>query len=118
MAGPDLVVVQTVELVVLYNYKAIIVLGGFTIELKLVSGAQHNEFHKRSFIFSCLLVKAQIYDMEWLKILPRHSETHAYRHWHTCVRLFCLLVAYRPSNMRVYLRDGSAQTILRAATLR
>ena len=30
----------------------------------------------------------------------------------------CLLVAYRPSNMRVYLRDGSAQTILRAATLR
>ena len=39
-----------------------------------------------------------------------------------CSRLegkrFCLLVAYRPSNMRVYLRDGSAQTILRAATLR
>ena len=34
-------------------------------------------------------------------------------------RLFvCLLVAYHPSNMRVYLRDGSAQTILRAATLR
>ena len=32
--------------------------------------------------------------------------------------LFCLLVAYNPSNMRVYLRDGSAQTILRAATLR
>ena len=32
--------------------------------------------------------------------------------------LFCWLVAYRPSNMRVYLRDGSAQTILRAATLR
>ena len=31
---------------------------------------------------------------------------------------FCWLVAYRPSNMRVYLRDGSAQTILRAATLR
>ena len=31
---------------------------------------------------------------------------------------FCLLVAYRPSNMRVYLRDGSAQTILRAATQR
>ena len=28
------------------------------------------------------------------------------------------LVAYRPSNMRVYLRDGSAQTSLRAATLR
>ena len=28
------------------------------------------------------------------------------------------LVAYRPSNMRVYLRDGSTQTILRAATLR
>ena len=34
------------------------------------------------------------------------------------VCLFCLLVAYRPSNMQVYLRDGSAQTILRAATLR
>ena len=32
--------------------------------------------------------------------------------------LFCLLVAYRPSNILVYLRDGSAQTILRAATLR
>ena len=30
----------------------------------------------------------------------------------------CYLVAYRPSNMQVYLRDGSAQTILRAATLR
>ena len=34
------------------------------------------------------------------------------------IGLFCLLVAYRPSNMPVYLRDGSAQTILRAATLR
>ena len=30
----------------------------------------------------------------------------------------CWLVAKRPSNMLVYLRDGSAQTILRAATLR
>ena len=30
----------------------------------------------------------------------------------------CLLVAERPSSMRVYLRDGSAQTILRAATPR
>ena len=30
----------------------------------------------------------------------------------------CWLVAQRPSNMLVYLRDGSAQTILRAATLR
>ena len=30
----------------------------------------------------------------------------------------CLLVAERPSNRLVYLRDGSAQTILRAATLR
>ena len=29
--------------------------------------------------------------------------------------MFCWLVAYRPSNMPVYLRDGSAQTILRAA---
>ena len=28
-----------------------------------------------------------------------------------------LLVAWRPSNMRVYVRDGSAQTILCAATL-
>ena len=34
------------------------------------------------------------------------------------VCLFVWLVAYRPSNMRVYLRDGSAQTSLRAATLR
>ena len=30
----------------------------------------------------------------------------------------CWLVALRPSNMLVHLRDGSAQTILRAATLR
>ena len=30
----------------------------------------------------------------------------------------CLLVAERPSNMRVYLRDGSAQIILRPATPR
>ena len=29
----------------------------------------------------------------------------------------CLLVALRPSNMLVYLRDGPAQTSLRAATL-
>ena len=36
----------------------------------------------------------------------------------TTMMFVCLLVAYRPSNMRVYLRDGSAQTILRAATLR
>ena len=28
------------------------------------------------------------------------------------------LVAERPSNIRVYLKDGSAQTSLRAATLR
>ena len=34
------------------------------------------------------------------------------------VSLKYLLVARRPSNMRVNLRDGSAQTILRAATLR
>ena len=33
-------------------------------------------------------------------------------------RIVCWLVAYRPSNRLVYLRDGSAQTILRAATLR
>ena len=31
---------------------------------------------------------------------------------------FVLLVASRPSNMLAYLRGGSAQTILRAATLR
>ena len=36
----------------------------------------------------------------------------------TSLRFVCWLVAYRPSNMLVYLRDGSAQTILRAATLR
>ena len=29
-----------------------------------------------------------------------------------------LLVALHPSNRLVYLRDGSAQTVLRAATLR
>ena len=30
----------------------------------------------------------------------------------------CLLVGLRPNNMQVYLREGSAQTILRVATLR
>ena len=30
----------------------------------------------------------------------------------------CLLFALRPSNMQAYLRDGSAQTIVRATTLR
>ena len=35
-----------------------------------------------------------------------------------CCCCCCSLVAYRPSNMQVYLRDGSAQTILRTATLR
>ena len=34
------------------------------------------------------------------------------------VMFVCWLVAYRPSNMQMYLRDRSAQTILRAATLR
>ena len=38
--------------------------------------------------------------------------------WDDICRGCCLLVAQRPSNMLVYLRDGSAQTILRAATLR
>ena len=38
--------------------------------------------------------------------------------WSVWTFVVCWLVAYRPSNMRVYLRDGSAQTILRAATLR
>ena len=37
--------------------------------------------------------------------------------WYTAW-FVCLLVAYRPNNTRVYLRDGSAHTILRAATLR
>ena len=32
--------------------------------------------------------------------------------------LLACLLAYRPSNMLVYLRDGSAQTSVRAATLR
>ena len=36
---------------------------------------------------------------------------------YTCLRRRLLLVVQRPSNMRVYLRDGSAQTILRVATL-
>ena len=31
---------------------------------------------------------------------------------------FFFFVAERPSNMLVYLRDGSAQTVVRAATLR
>ena len=30
----------------------------------------------------------------------------------------CVLAAQHPSSMRVYLRDGPAQTVLRAATLR
>ena len=32
--------------------------------------------------------------------------------------IVCWLLAYSPSNRLVYLRDGSAQTSLRAATLR
>ena len=35
-----------------------------------------------------------------------------------CLGCCCLLLASRPSNTLVYLRDGSAQTIVRAATLR
>ena len=35
-----------------------------------------------------------------------------------CCHLVGWLVAERPSNMLVYLRDGSAQTAVRAATLR
>ena len=47
----------------------------------------------------------------------RRAHTYC-THYVFCSSLFCLLVAYRPSNMLVYLRDGSAQTSLRAATLR
>ena len=38
--------------------------------------------------------------------------------WVNLKTMFCLLVAKRPSNMLVYLRNGSAQTIGCAATLR
>ena len=38
--------------------------------------------------------------------------------WYRTLRVNGLLVAERPSNRLVYLRDGSAQTIVRAATLR
>ena len=34
---------------------------------------------------------------------------------HPIAIVFCLLAAQRPSNMLVYLRDGSARTIVRAA---
>ena len=46
-----------------------------------------------------------------------HGEPHG-SNWELRRRGCCWLVAYRPINMRVYLRNGSAQTILRAATLR
>ena len=39
-------------------------------------------------------------------------------HAAVAVVFVCWLVAKRPSNMLVYLRDGFAQTILRAATLK
>ena len=50
--------------------------------------------------------------------MAEHPATHVAYCVTPKVRTCCLLVALRPSNMRVYLRDGSAQTILRAATLR
>ena len=37
---------------------------------------------------------------------------------HLLLSNVCWLVAYRPSNSPVYLRDGSTQTTVRAATLR
>ena len=45
--------------------------------------------------------------------IPTPSSSHP----HACL-FVCWLVAQRPSNIQVYLRDGSAQTILRAAALR
>ena len=59
---------------------------------------------------------------KWNGHLARMKEnrwTKRCTEWRPRTRMFvCWLVAYRPSNMRVYLRDGSTQTILRAATLR
>ena len=46
-------------------------------------------------------------------LLTRLDSIHQHRGW-----FVCLLVAERPSNTRVYLRDASAKTTLRAATLR
>ena len=39
-------------------------------------------------------------------------------HWDKEAVLLACLLACRPSNMLVYLRDGSTQTVARAATLR
>ena len=50
--------------------------------------------------------------VQWL-ITQRLDKQFALVNW-----TITLFVAKGPSNMRVYLRDGSAQTILRAATLR
>ena len=51
----------------------------------------------------------------WCKPKVTLLESQGVSGYHEIV---CLLVVQRPSNMLEYLRDGSAQTILRAATLR
>ena len=47
--------------------------------------------------------------------VDHEQETKLFATW---AMIVCLLVAYSSNNMLVYLRDGSAQIILRAATLR
>ena len=55
--------------------------------------------------------------LDFLDVLTLNLYDLALLHWRLA-KIVCWLVALRPSNMRVYLRDGSVQTILRAATLR
>ena len=56
--------------------------------------------------------------MERLNLRFLQSRHFAANHFqHICSSGYCLLVAERPSSRLVYLRDRSAQTILRAATL-
>ena len=71
-------------------------------------GRKEKQLDVQTRIWSCLIQSLQERVLEFENI----------HNWHQDVKFVCLLVAYRPSNMRVYLRDGSAQTILRAATLR
>ena len=84
-----------VLLFVIYTLKKMITRGK--------EGRKKSELNTRPFKFTC---HPQI-----VRNLLHMYDTRS-------MEFVCWLVAERPSNMRVYPRDGSAQTILRAATLR
>ena len=65
--------------------------------------------------FTCCHTRAEAADLT--SFLPQWQYTDTGSTANPC-RFCCLMTAQRPSNMPVCLRDGSAPTILRAATLR